>query len=376
MRASEAHSIGRMKGSVMDILTATKEFETWLAGHITLIRDQLVAKHKKMAHDPVQFLRGTFYRWAQLFPEICPDVNRAVRVLAVGDLHIASFGTWRDGFGRLIWGVDDFDEAYPLPFTGDLVRLGVSAILDASEGNMAVGLGNVCDVIVDGYRSGLAEGGSPFVLEEKHKWLRKIALSRLDVPAKFWRKLDVLPGVRGDIPAGARKALAELFPKAGLEHRVVRRIAGIGSLGHTRYVAVASWCGGQLALEAKAASPSAVAWAIPRGRSRILYQSILDQAIRCPDPYVRLCGKWLVRRLAPDSSPIDIESMKGQDNQDRLLHAMAWEAANIHLGSKGAQKRIASDLRVRSAKWLRSAVRDMSQAVVRDWKAWKKAGPR
>jgi uncharacterized protein (DUF2252 family) len=29
--------------------------------------------------------------------------------------------------GRLCWGVDDFDESYPLPYTKDLVRLATSA---------------------------------------------------------------------------------------------------------------------------------------------------------------------------------------------------------------------------------------------------------
>jgi len=28
--------------------------------------------------------------------------------------------------GRLSWGVDDFDESYPLPYTNDLVRLAAS----------------------------------------------------------------------------------------------------------------------------------------------------------------------------------------------------------------------------------------------------------
>lgn len=51
---------------------------------------------------------------------------------------LASFGTWRDGLGRLIRGIDDFDYAYPLPFLNDLVRLAVSAILDASEGEIKV----------------------------------------------------------------------------------------------------------------------------------------------------------------------------------------------------------------------------------------------
>ena len=357
----------------MDFVRATKDFEAWLSEHIPVVRDQLSAKHKKMAHDPVQFLRGTFYRWAQLFPEVCRDLNKAATVLAVGDLHIASFGTWRDGFGRLIWGVDDFDEAYPLPYTNDLVRLGVSAILDASEGKIAVGLRNVCDVILDGYGAGVAAGGKPFVLEEQHKWLRKIALDRLDVPAGFWKKMDALPAARSNVPADARKALERFLPAPQLAYRVVRRIAGVGSLGHPRYVAVADWCGGQIALEAKAAAPSACAWNRPSAGIRINYQVILDNAVRCPDPFVHLCGTWLVRQLAPDSSPIEIETMSGQENQDRLLHAMAWEAANVHLGTPRARTRIMLDLKKRSRKWLRSAVRDMAKATLSDWKDWKKA---
>ena len=357
----------------MDVLRATKEFETWLGRHVSVVQAQLSSKHKIMARDPVQFLRGTFYRWAQLYPEICPDLAKTVNVLAVGDLHIASFGTWRDGFGRLIWGVDDFDEAYPLPYTNDLVRLAVSAILDASEGEITVGLGNVCDVILDGYRSGLAEGGKPFVLEEQHKWLRKIALSCLDVPSDFWKKMDALPTARNEIPADARKALTRMLPAPRPEYRVVRRIAGIGSLGHPRYVAVADWRGGQIALEAKAATPSACAWTRRGGSTRIYYQTILNQAVRCGDPFVRLCGTWLVRQLAPDSSPIEIETMNGQDNQDRLLHAMAWETANVHLGTKQASRRIMADLRKRPGKWLRSAAKDMAKTTLSEWKEWKKA---
>jgi hypothetical protein len=357
----------------MDILTATKDFEKWVGGHTHVVKSQFSGKHRQMAESPVQFLRGTFYRWTQLFPEFCPELRRAPEVLSVGDLHIASFGTWRDGFGRLIWGIDDFDEAYPLPYANDLVRLAVSAILDASEGEINVGLGNVVDVILDGYRTYLKEGGLPFVLEEKHKWLRKIALDCLDVPATFWKKMDGLPAARANIPADARKAIARLLPSPQLRYRVVRRIAGVGSLGHARYVAVSDWQGGQIALEAKAAIPSACLWARPTASSRIYYQLALEQAIRCPDPFVRLSGKWLVRQLAPDSSPIDIETMRGQKDQDRLLHAMAGETANVHLGTARAAERIVADLDRRSGKWLRTAVKDMAAATISDWKEWKKS---
>ena len=86
-------------------------------------------------------------------------------------------------------------------------------------------------------------------------------------------------------------------------------------------------------------------WARPAGSSRIYYQLMLEKAIRCPDPFVRLIGGWLVRQLAPDSSPIEIETMSGQKDHDKLLHAMAWETANIHLGTAGAAARILADLR-------------------------------
>ena len=103
-------------------------------------------------------------------------------------------------------------------------------------------------------------------------------------------------------------------------------------------MAVSDWRGVQIALEAKAATPSACLWARPASSSRIYYQLLLDQAIRCPDPFVRMSGKWLVRQLAPDSSPVEIETMNGEKEQDRLLHAMAWETANIHLGTSGASR--------------------------------------
>jgi hypothetical protein len=187
--------------------------------------------------------------------------------------------------------------------------------------------------------------------------------------------MDALPAARGEVPADARAAIARLLPAPKLHYRVVRRIAGVGSLGHPRYVAVFDWQGGQVALEAKAAIPSACLWARPAASSRIYYELAIEQAIRCSDPFVRLSGKWLVRQLAPDSSLIEIETMTGQKDQDKLLHAMAWEAANVHLGTPQAAARIAADLNTRSGKWLRTAVKDMAAATIGDWKHWKKSQP-
>ena len=58
------------------------------------------------------------------------------------------------------------------------------------------------------------------------------------------------------------------------------------------------------------------------------------------------------------------------------IAAMAWEAANVHLGTARARERILADLKKRPGKWLRSAVKNMAGAVIGDWKVWKKAHQR
>src|ERR1700728_1559350 len=113
----------------VDVRSATSSYETWMRSCTKVIQADLRSKHKQMRESPFQFLRGTFYRWAQLWPSVCADLCDAPKVLAVGDLHVNSFGTWRDAEGRLCWGVDDFDEAYSLADTNDLVRLAGSLTL-------------------------------------------------------------------------------------------------------------------------------------------------------------------------------------------------------------------------------------------------------
>ena len=67
-------------------------------------------------------------------PRYLPRIGDAPSVLAVGDIHIENFGTWRDEEGRLVWGVNDFDEAAEMPYVLDLVRLATSAALALRNG--------------------------------------------------------------------------------------------------------------------------------------------------------------------------------------------------------------------------------------------------
>jgi hypothetical protein len=364
----------------MNIVKATRQFEAWLARHTHIDEKDLRLKHERMKAELFPFFRATYYRWAQLWPEICADLAKAPRVLAVGDLHIENFGTWRDIEGRLIWGVNDFDEAWPMAYAIDLVRLCVSAHLAVEAGGLPLKREDICGTVLEGYRESLREKGLPFVLGEKHVWLRNIAEGELRDPVHFWQKMDALPTLKTEAPVSAVDALEHLMPALGIKYRLAHRVAGLGSLGHARYVAIADWHGGRIAREAKALVPSSNCWAQclrarkDPGPAEILYQSIINRGVRCPDPFVQLRGRWIVRRLGPYCSRIELASLGGPDTELRLLHAMGWETANIHLGSPSARKFVLRHLDKQKARWLHNAAEVMLEAVRDDWNVWKKKG--
>ena len=107
-----------------DIRKSTARYEDWLRGALgsELVDKDLERKHGKMRDGAFPFLRATYWRWAETVLEACPDLADAPQVLAVGDVHLENFGTWRDADGRLGWGVNDYDEAAQMPYPLDLVR--------------------------------------------------------------------------------------------------------------------------------------------------------------------------------------------------------------------------------------------------------------
>jgi len=356
----------------MDIVKATRKFEEWLGRYLHIVGPDLRLKHESMSEDEFSFLRATFYRWVQIWPEVCPELARAPHILAVGDLHVENFGTWLDIDGRMVWGVNDFDEACLYSYALDLVRLATSAIVVVREQHLAMKPKEAAQAILDGYEGGLREGGQPFVLGEEHGWLRSIAESKLRDPVLFWRKMDRLPTLKGPVPESAREAIEHLMPSPGLPCRLARRTAGLGSLGHARLVAIADWKGGRVVREAKAAAPPSLHWLnSKRTPGEILYSAILRRAVRCPDPYLQLRGHWIVRRLSPHCSRIELEEMRSCRGKLRLLEAMGRETANIHLGTEEKRKTLLKDLRQRKGNWLLDAAQAMAAVLETDWKVWR-----
>ena len=359
----------------MDIVAATKSYERWLGARTRLVPADLRLKHQFMRDSVFPFLRATFYRWLQVWTEVCPQAAAAPRVLAVGDLHIENFGTWRDLEGRLIWGINDFDEVSHMPYTMDLVRLATSGLLAIDADHLVLKPRVIAECIEEGYRDSIAAGGHPFVLSERPAWLRRIALHfTIEGPA-FWEKLRTLPAVNPNlVPREARAKIERHMPEKGLKYGYARRGAGLGSRGHQRYVSVVNWHGGLIAREAKALVPAAAVWLRHHSRTGpMFYAEVLRKAVRVPDPHFHADGHWIVRRLSPTCRKINMAELPQRRNEERLLYSMGAETANVHLGTARARSVIRRDLARRPGKWLLDAAREMEKFVQRDWKVWRKA---
>jgi hypothetical protein len=176
-----------------------------------------------------------------------------------------------------------------------------------------------------------------------------------------------------EAPPGVRTVLEAALPAKGMNYRIVHRRAGVGSLGRPRYTALAEWQGGFVAREAKALIPSAALWAQEKlkGGEKIFYEEVLARAVRRLDPSLKVYEGWVVRGLAPDRHRIELSELGPERDEEHMLHAMGWETANIHLGTRLVVKDVLEDLKDRKKDWLVRDATKMALAMREDWELWK-----
>ena len=351
------------------IVVATIDYERWLHERVDVVEPDLLLKHQQMTGSLFAFLRATFYRWGPLWLEVCPDLAKAPRVLAVGDLHVENFGTWRDTEGRLVWGVNDFDEVANMPYAVDLVRLVTSAILAKQENGLAIDAGSAATAVLEGYSQSLEAGGKPFILEESHPGLREMALGAERDPVHFWSKLTAANPLTP--PKRIQRLLQRSLPDGAAEVAYSHRIAGVGSLGRPRYVATASCNGGLVAREAKAWLPSAWGWAKGRPKERAYSVRLLKHSVRQPDPDYAVEDGWVVRRIGPHCGRIELAQFPKQRDERLILRDMGRETANLHLATSDQRANVLRDLTERKPDWLLNAAEAMSKATEQEWKSFR-----
>ena len=264
--------------------------------------------------------------------------------------HLENFGTWTDKEGRLVWGVNDYDEAAEMPYILDLVRLATSAALAATPSQIS--LKAICTNVLEGYAHGI-EAPEAFVLDREHLWLRKRFVVGEAARAKFWQKIE---NQYHDLLAKKESRAA-----AGALAQDVRRCAA-GPLDHTRLLAaqrghrqprppalarlrhLARRAAAARRQGAGAVRLDARAWR--RHASASSTRSRFGK-YRTPDPWYAASGNLLMRRLSPNNRKINAEDRR---DAARLLHpdllwAMGRELAAIHLGARDQPRRVAQGSR-------------------------------
>ena len=324
------------------IVESTRRYETWLRAQLgaDLVEKDLEAKHEKMRQNAFSFFRATYYRWAEVVPKLCPVLVEGPRVLAVGDIHLENFGVWRDADGRLVWGVNDYDEAAKMPYALDLARLAVSAVL--APGPAQADIDKLCGMIVDGYEAGL-EKPSAFVLDRDNTWLSEQFRVDAGERAAFWTKIQRQLEKARDKPVKPPPpyvaVLDAAMPAPIRKLTYWHRGAGTGSLGRPRWVAYGMWQDGPVLREAKAALPSAWSLANRDTKQRIRIQEAAQGRYRAPDPFYRVSSvrgaknHILARRLSPNSRKLETEQHGAVLLDPRMLQAMGRDLAAIHLGT-------------------------------------------
>jgi uncharacterized protein (DUF2252 family) len=318
-----------------------------------------------------------------------------------GDLHLQNFGCFRGGNRLVYFDLNDFDEAARLPVSVDLLRF-LASIHAASPG-LRITRGESRELVaaaLDAYAAALARGKA-FWLEretasgpigallrqvEKRK-RRSLLAARTHVEGGCRRiALDghrYLPLAARD-PARRRvaAALGELArtyanPRFFEVRDIAFRVAGMGSLGVPRYVALVQGKADpdrNALIDFKYAATSSAAQAMPQFRQPawpseaarvVAIQDVCQAASPAFLSAVRMGGApFVARELQPVEDRIALEPLaRGRATLAPTLQAMATLAAFAQLRSAGRQQAdgidalmaFGGDVRARPSSWLDAA---------------------
>ncbi|RZT92570.1 DUF2252 family protein [Rivibacter subsaxonicus] len=343
-------------------------YEDWLREQCEVVEDDLDKKHQRMRRSAFDFLRASFFRWAATIEGICPSLLDAPKTRCVGDIHVENFGTWRDGQARLVWGINDFDEAASMPYVLDLVRLATSARLAP---RLRIDSVDAEQALLEGYWQGL-EQPRPLLLDEHEPWLKPLVSGGRNAAREFWKDIDGC--AQTTPPAPVRKALIRALPKEARVFGFAKQSKGSGSLGRPRFIITAEWQGGRIVREAKAVVPSAWHWAHSR-KSRP--SRLLDLAFgefRAADPSLTISAGFVLRRVAPDAHKVELDDVTGRQLGADLLAAMGRDLAAVHAAHKRRGRTILDDLSSREPGWLHAATDAAESALQRDFDVLRLAG--
>ena len=372
----------------------------WNAG----LSPTLVAeKYRRMRADLFAFFRGTNHLFVDDWAELAP-ADPGPALWLCGDLHPNNFGCFRADDGTTVFDVNDFDEAIVAPCAVDLVRCSTGIILGGEVwGHSPIRVMRMVLAYLDGYRAGVvamtraspdgdldptaglelkAARSSPIAdlilasgtktqghLLERMTRINSGGERVLKGPARFnpvgWGESKAI--VHAIQAYGRSRGEAHTFQVVDF----AARVAGIGSLGVRRYVALVAGDGqlsGYRLFDIKeAAEPSFRVLAAAQG---LLGGGSVAQARRIVDAQRRIQARptagldvlevdgvgYRLRELIPEESRARLDQFRQEPSRLRrgIDHA-GWITAHAHLRGAvvGGDDR-ADDL----ATWVRGSALD------------------
>ncbi len=228
-------------------------------------------KFRKMSAGAFPFYRGSAAVYYTDLADEAPDpfvTKESSRVWIQGDLHADNFGTYLASDGRLIFDVNDFDEAYVGPYTWDVRRLAASMALIGYDKSLSdEQIKQLMTALVDSYTAQVkrfadgqdnksfaltldnANGVVLDVLRAAREQTRAALLDELTVVADGDRKFkrnkinsDVNDETRGALEAAFKnylQTIPEKVRQSESAYRIKDAVAtegfGIGSAGQRMY---------------------------------------------------------------------------------------------------------------------------------------------
>lgn len=211
--------------TILDVFT--QAFGTLMAGDPSAFQ----AKFRKMAATSFAFYRGSaclFYHDLQhqrrtqsqsqsSSPSSAFLNDRTGRIWIHGDLHAENFGTYMDAEGRLVFNVNDFDEAYVGPFLWDVQRFAASVAL---VGYVKV----LSDEQISGLVAAYADAYADRIAEVVGAGGDSGAVPRFTLATARGPLLEALRDARAQTRAGLLDSMTEV--REGAERRFVRSGGG------------------------------------------------------------------------------------------------------------------------------------------------------
>ncbi len=376
-------------------------------------------KMQFMAENAFRFFRGTCHLF---YEDLAQNISwkDTTKAWICGDLHLENFGSYKGNNGVVYFDLNDFDEALLAPASWELSRLLTSIYVGAGVGGYdAKTADRLARKALQVYRATL-QLGKPVIVEKQtasgllRYFLQQVAernytdfiKTRVSFDKKKQARLltdnkkvyPVTKATREKVSEALHKWFRKQMPESkSTVADVAFRVAGTGSVGVSRYIALLQDGAKWHLLDLKASEASSLAkyvrikqpsWSNEAERIVTLQNRVQQVAPKMLHT-LKIDGlAYVMKMLQPSQDRMDLTLCKGKLSElEDIINTMAMLSASGQLRSSGRQNSSIADELIafgangerwpailRYAKQYAVQVQSDYEAYKRDYQDYKEAG--